>query len=148
VREYETVFILHSQVDEAGIDRNIEAVKQTIVDGKGEVAGVYKWGRRRLAYQIRKSNDGFYTLIRFKAEPAVLRELDRRFNINESVLRFQTTLAVGDPAAPDFRGRERRPERGRMRGDDRHGDDFSGGFDDGDRLGDDGPGDEDTRARR
>lgn len=143
MREYETVFILHPQVDEAGIERNIEAVKQTIVDGKGEVAGVYKWGRRRLAYQIRKVSDGFYTLIRFKAEPAVLRELDRRFNINESILRYQTTLAVGDPAAPDFRGRERRPERGRGHGDDRHGGDFSGAFDDGDDGGDD-----DTDVRR
>lgn len=134
MREYETVFILHPQADDAALDREIETVQQIITDGKGEVSGVYKWGRRKLAYPIRKAHDGIYTLIRYKAEAPVLREIDRRFKINESVLRHLTVHAVGDPNAPDIRSRERRGERGdRDRGD--RGDRYRGrgdrrGFDD------------------
>lgn len=111
MREYETVFILHPQVDDAGVDREIEAVKQTIEDGQGEVTGIHKWGRRRLAYMIRKATEGTYTLIRFHANPGVLKELDRRYKINESVLRHLTVYAVGEPTLRDFRRGDRRGGR-------------------------------------
>jgi small subunit ribosomal protein S6 len=111
-------------VDDPGVDREIETVKKTIEDAKGEVTGVHKWGRRRLAYTIRKVNEGIYTLIRFRAEADVLRELDRRYKLNESVLRHLTIHAVGEPTLRDFR-RDRRPIRpsgpGRGRGRGREG---------------------------
>lgn len=110
MREYETVFILRPKMDDAGIEKEIDAVKKTIQDGKGEVTGVHKWGRRKLAYTIRKANEGIYTLIRFSAEPDVLRELDRKYKINESILRHLTLHAVGEPTLRDFR-RERRAGR-------------------------------------
>lgn len=110
MREYETVFILRPKMDDAGIEKEIDAVKKTIQDGKGEVTGVHKWGRRKLAYTIRKANEGIYTLIRFRSEPDVLRELDRRYKINESILRHLTLHAEGDPMLRDFR-RERRSGR-------------------------------------
>lgn len=148
MREYETVFILHPQVDEAGIEREIGAITQTITDGKGEVSGVYKWGRRRLAYPIGKVNDGTYTLVRFRADASVLRELDRRYKINESILRHMTVHAVGDPTAPELRSRGLRPDRPRGRGGDRREDGYGGGvFDD---SGDDehlGGRDDDDRQR-
>ncbi len=128
VKEYETVFILHPEVDEAGIEREIEAVRKTIVDGQGEVTGVYKWGRRKLAYPILKVNEGFYTLIRFRSEAEVLKELDRRYKLNESVLRHLTVHSSGEPNPPEYRPRERRGERrggrhgGRGRGEGRFSD--------------------------
>ena len=111
MREYETVFILHPDVDEAGIEREIEAVRKTIEEGQGEVAGVYKWGRRKLAYQIQKVNEGFYTLIRFRSGAEVLKELDRRYKLNESILRHLTVHSSGEPNPPDYRPRERRGDR-------------------------------------
>ncbi len=111
MREYETVFILHPKVDESGIDREIESVKQIIADGKGELVGVYKWGRKKLAYQIRKVGEGFYVLARFHAEPDVLKELDRSFKLNEKVLRHLTVIASSEPFPPDLRGRDRRGQR-------------------------------------
>lgn len=112
VREYETVFILHPKVDEAGIENEIAAVKKIIADGKGELVGVQKWGRRKLAYKIRKAYEGFYVLVRFKSGPDVLKELDRIFRLNEMVLRNLTILSAGGPFPPDLRGRERRGHRG------------------------------------
>ena len=115
MKEYETVFIMHPQVDEAGIEKQIEEIRSVVTEGPGEVTGVYKWGRRKLAYPIRKVHDGFYTLIRFRAGADVLRELDRRYKLNEMVLRQLTVASVGEPTPPDHRGRDRRIERGRGR---------------------------------
>jgi small subunit ribosomal protein S6 len=125
VREYETVFILHPKVDDAGIDREIEAVKKTIGDGKGELIGVHKWGRRKMAYPIRKAADGFYVIVRFKSGSETLPELDRKFRINESVLRSLTVISPGGEWPPDLKSRERRPPRGDGRSRDRR----SGGRD-------------------
>ena len=119
MREYETVFILHPKVDDAGIDREIEGVKKTIGNGQGEVVGVHKWGRRKLAYPIRRASDGFYIILRFKSDAGVLLELDRRFRINESVLRALTVISPGGEWPPDLRSRERRPPRGDGRFRDR-----------------------------
>ena len=92
MREYETVFILHPKVDDAGIDREIESLKKTISDGKGELVGVHKWGRRKLAYPIQRAHEGFYVIARFQSDAAVLTELERRFRLNESVLRNLTAI--------------------------------------------------------
>ncbi len=117
MREYETVFVLHPQVDDAGIEKQIEEIRKTVTGGQGEVTGVYKWGRRKLAYPIRKVNEGFYTLVRFRCGADVLHELDRRYKLNESILRHLTVSSVGDPTPPpDHRLRDRRGERGRPRG--------------------------------
>lgn len=113
MKEYETVFVMHPQVDDAGIEKQIEELRGVVTGGGGEVTGVYKWGRRKLAYTIGKVHDGFYTLVRFRSEADVLRELDRRYKLNEMVLRHLTVASVGEPTAPDHRGRDRRMDRGR-----------------------------------
>jgi small subunit ribosomal protein S6 len=112
VKEYETVFILHPKVDDAGIEKQIASFKQTVSDGQGEMVGVHKWGRRKLAYQIRKANEGFYVLARFRSNPEVLVTLDRKFKIDETVLRYLTVMSPGDAFPPDLKGRERRGYRG------------------------------------
>ena len=113
MREYETVFVLHPKVDEAGIEREIGAVTQTIEDAKGEMIGVHKWGRKKLAYQIQKVNDGFYVLLRFNsAQPTLLKDLDRHFKLNEQILRHLTVISPGGDWPPELRGRERRMGRG------------------------------------
>ncbi len=112
MKEYETVFILHPKVDDAGIEKQIASFKQTVSDGQGEMVGVHKWGRRKLAYQIRKASDGFYVLARFRSNPDVLVALDRKFKIDETVLRHLTVMSPGDAFPPDLKGRERRGYRG------------------------------------
>lgn len=113
VREYETVFILHPKVDEGGIEREIGAVTQTIEGAKGEMIGVHKWGRKKLAYPIQKANEGFYVLLRFNSEqPELLKDLDRHFKLNEQVLRHLTVISPGGDWPPELRGRERRAPRG------------------------------------
>jgi small subunit ribosomal protein S6 len=95
LREYETVFILHPSSEEARVEEEIEGVRQTILAGSGEIVQVDRWGRRRMAYGIRKVNEGIYTLIRFRSDPGVLTDLERRYRLREDVMRHLTVVAQG-----------------------------------------------------
>ena len=96
VRTYETVFItVPTLTDEE--DRGVVDALATIVsDGGGVFTANDRMGRRRLAYPIKKFEDGVYTRFLFDSEPAVPKELDRRLRINDKVIRHMTVLLEPD----------------------------------------------------
>jgi small subunit ribosomal protein S6 len=82
-------------------------LQESLVTLGGEVASADDWGRRRLVFDIRKQREGHYLLVQARATPVVMREYERQLKLNESVLRFLTTVVVerrrqaasGEPAA-------------------------------------------------
>lgn len=100
MREYETTIVLDPTLDDTRVNQEIEGVGNIISQGGGEVLEVWRWGRRRLAYEIRKRRDGIYTVIRFRSERGVLEELERRFRLNESLMRHQIVRSTGPIATP------------------------------------------------
>ena len=105
--KYETTFILEPGFDEGRINEEIERVSQWISDLGGEVLEVQRWGKKRLAYEIEKKRDGIYTLVLYHGVGAMVKEIERRLRLNESVMRVLTvihvppelTVAKADPAA-------------------------------------------------
>ena len=87
MRKYETIFILHPSLDEEAVKANIEKFKGVIENGWGTIENVDFWGKRKLAYEIAKVNEGFYTLINFEANTELPKELDRVFRITDGVIR-------------------------------------------------------------
>ena len=87
MRKYETIFILHPSLDEEAVKTNIEKFKGVIENGGGTIENVDFWGKRKLAYEIAKVNEGFYTLINFEANTELPKELDRVFRITDGVIR-------------------------------------------------------------
>ena len=87
MRKYETIFILHPSLDEEAVKANIEKFKGVIENGGGTIENVDFWGKRKLAYEIAKVNEGFYTLINFEANTELPTELDRVFRITDGVIR-------------------------------------------------------------
>ena len=87
MRKYETIFILHPSLDEEAVKANIEKFKGVIENGGGTLENVDFWGKRQLAYEIAKVNEGFYTLINFEANTELPKELDRVFRITDGVIR-------------------------------------------------------------
>ena len=87
MRKYETIFILHPSLDEEAVKANIEKFKGVIENGGGTIENVDFWGKRKLAYEIAKVNEGFYTLINFEANTELPKELDRVFRITDGVIR-------------------------------------------------------------
>ncbi|WP_081236197.1 30S ribosomal protein S6 [Streptomyces viridosporus] len=87
MRHYEVMVILDPDLEERAVSPLIENFLSVVRDGGGKVEKVDTWGRRRLSYEIKKKPEGIYSVIDLQAEPAVVKELDRQMNLNESVLR-------------------------------------------------------------
>ena len=89
-RTYEIMFIVRPDVEEADLDKLIEGFSENVTDGGGEVKSVEKMGRRRLAYTVRKFNDGFYVLLIVAAQGSLITEIERRLRVSEQVIKFIT----------------------------------------------------------
>ena len=89
-RTYEIMFIVRPDVEEADLDKLIEGFQKNVTDGGGEIRSTEKMGRRRLAYTVRKFNDGFYVLLIVLAPGALITEIERRLRVSEPVIKFIT----------------------------------------------------------
>jgi small subunit ribosomal protein S6 len=89
-RTYEIMFIVRPDVEEADLDKLIEGFSGNITSGGGEVKSVEKMGRRRLAYTVKKFNDGFYVLLNVAAPGNLIAEIERRLRVSEPVIKFIT----------------------------------------------------------
>ena len=97
---YETTFILEPGLDEAKANEEVDKVSQWIRDGGGEVIDVQRWGKRRLAYEINKKRDGVYTHVLHKSPGELVKDIERRLRLNESVMRVLTVIHVPQPEVP------------------------------------------------
>ena len=84
------MFILRPDVDEEDVDKLIAGFSTTVTIGGGAVKTVEKLGRRKLAYMVRKFNDGNYVLLTIEAGGPVVLELERRLRVTEPVIKFIT----------------------------------------------------------
>jgi small subunit ribosomal protein S6 len=87
MREYEVMVIFDPDTEERTVQPTLEKHLKVITKGGGTVDNLDIWGRRRLAYEIRKKSEGIYAVINVTAEPSDVKELDRQFAINESIMR-------------------------------------------------------------
>jgi small subunit ribosomal protein S6 len=87
MREYEVMVIFDPDTEERTVQPTLEKHLRVITKGGGTVDNLDVWGRRRLAYEIRKKSEGIYAVINLTAEPNDVKELDRQFTINESIMR-------------------------------------------------------------
>ena len=87
MRKYEVMVIMDPDTDERTVQPTLEQYLTVITKGGGTVDSLDIWGRRRLAYEIQKKPEGIYAVINLTANPADVKELDRQFSINESVMR-------------------------------------------------------------
>jgi len=87
VRAYEVMVILDPSLEERTVEPSLDKYLNVIRKDGGSVESVDVWGRRRLAYEIKKQAEGIYAVINLTAEPATVKELDRQLGLNDSVLR-------------------------------------------------------------
>jgi len=101
LRRYETILIAHVDLSEDELSSLIARYGTIVTGQKGILVKVERWGKRRLAYMIKKQARGFYILIDYAGESAVVNELERNLKINDKILKFMTVLKddAVDPAA-------------------------------------------------
>jgi small subunit ribosomal protein S6 len=89
-RVYEVMFIVRPDAAEEDVDKLIAGFSENVTKGGGVVKTVEKMGKRKLAYMVRKFNDGNYVLLTIEANGAVVLELERRLRVTEPVIKFIT----------------------------------------------------------
>ena len=87
MRKYEIVVIIDPDVDERQVSPLMDKHLKTITEAGGTVDNTDVWGKRRLAYEIRKKPEGVYVVLNVTAEPATGKEMDRLMTIDEQIMR-------------------------------------------------------------
>ena len=102
VREYETIYILRGDVDPDTADKVAGRVAEVVEREKGKLVKVENWGRRKLAYDIKKQKRGVYTYVKYLGGGSLVNELERNLRLLDSVIRYQTVLLREDMLAEDI----------------------------------------------
>jgi small subunit ribosomal protein S6 len=101
VRDYEVVYIFDTQLTEERIGEKLERYHQLLTSGgAGEITAVDHWGRRALAYPIRKQTNGYYVVAQMRSGSEALPEFERLLKLDEELLRYLVVLNEGEPTAP------------------------------------------------
>ena len=90
MNQYETVFILTPVLSDDQAKETVAKFKKLLTDNGAEIVNEEAWGMKKLAYQIQKKTSGFYNLLQFKAEPALIDKLEVAYRRDEKVIRFMT----------------------------------------------------------
>ena len=98
-RRYETMIVLRTDLQEAGVKEQAERVRKLLETQGAVVAGVHEWGLRELAYIIQKERRGYYLLAEYTGSAAAVAELERTLKLSDVVLRF-VTIRQDDDAPP------------------------------------------------
>jgi len=95
-KEYETIYILRSDVDADTADKVQGRVVEVVAREAGKLLKVEAWGRRRLAYPVAKQKKGVYVYVKYIGKGGLVQEVERNLKLQESVLKFQTVLVTED----------------------------------------------------
>lgn len=88
---YETLLIFDPRLTEEEVTALLTKLQETLTALGGQVVKAESWGKRRLAYDIRKQREGTYAVLESRAEPPIVKEFERQLKLNEQVLRYFTT---------------------------------------------------------
>lgn len=90
MRIYEELFIVRADATEEEVEPVIDLVKNVVTQAGGTIDKTEKWGTRKLAYRVKKQNEGQYVLVQFTAAAETVKELERRLRVSDLVIKFLT----------------------------------------------------------
>ena len=102
MRRYETIFILRTNAGEDEINRVVESTSKIILDEKGTIIELDKWGMKKLAYLIKKESLGYYVYCDYAGTPAAVSEIERKFRIDDTVLKYMTIKTAASITEEDI----------------------------------------------
>ena len=87
---YESAVLINAALEEDQIQSLISRIKELISSNDGEITDIEDWGRKRLAYMIKKSKIGYYIIFQFNAYPQIISTLEKFYKLDENILRYLT----------------------------------------------------------
>ena len=100
MKVYETTYIIDAQLEDSAIEERIQRITDFLSSRAQEVIQIDRWGERRLAYEIKKRQQGYYVFMQCQAESTVVSELEQMFRLDEGILRYLTVISR-PPAAEE-----------------------------------------------
>ncbi len=113
MRIYEELFIVKPEAPDEEIDPFLEQLKTVVTNAGGTVDKVDKWGKRKLAYRVRKFREGNYVLMQFSAGAAAVKEFERRLRVSDLVIKFLTVRIDENLKRLEKRKKQREKRAGR-----------------------------------
>jgi small subunit ribosomal protein S6 len=95
-KEYETIYILRSDVDTESAEKVQHRVSEVVDREQGKLVKVEAWGRRKLAYPVGKQKKGVYVYVKYVGKGGLVQELERNLKLQDPVIKFQTVLVRDD----------------------------------------------------
>ena len=100
-RRYETVYIFDGSLEEAQVNEKLNRFHALLTkDSKGTIGNVSHWGKRTLAYRLKKKETGYYVVAQYETDGTLLAEYERAVKLDEGVLRYLVVIAPPEPARP------------------------------------------------
>ena len=96
MKKYELALVVSAKVEDEVRQAVVDRAKEAITSLGGQITNVDEWGKKQLAYEIQKMNEGFYYFIQFDAETTMPGELEQRLRIMDNVLRYLVVNAEQD----------------------------------------------------
>ncbi|HLG31663.1 MAG TPA: 30S ribosomal protein S6 [Ignavibacteriaceae bacterium] len=93
---YESAVLINAGLEDNQIDLIINRIKETISNNGGEIREIENWGRKRLAYVVKKNKLGYYAIFRFDSPPDLISKLERFYQLDENILRYLTISLNSD----------------------------------------------------
>lgn len=87
---YESAVLINAALEDEQIQAIVSHIKEIILNSDGKIIEIEDWGRKRLAYVIKKSKIGYYVIFRFNALPNVNSKLEKFYKLDENILRYLT----------------------------------------------------------
>ena len=88
MNKYELAVVVNAQIDDEARTATVDRVKELVTRFGGTVNDVEEWGKKKLAYEIQKMNEGFYYFVHFDAEGEAISEIESRMRIMDNVIRY------------------------------------------------------------
>ncbi|MFQ6092886.1 MAG: 30S ribosomal protein S6 [bacterium] len=94
---YEETIVIDGSLENEGIEAEVKKIEGLIQAHGGTISDINRWGRRKLAYPIRRKGQGYYVVVRFEAEGSSVAELERELELDETVLRYLNIAVKQEP---------------------------------------------------
>ena len=92
MRSYEVMLAINPQLENEELDPLLDKVKKLITQAKGEITKTNKWGKRKLAYEIKNFTEAIYVVLNFDVDEKIVAEFERVLKLEEKVIRYLLTL--------------------------------------------------------
>lgn len=91
-RTYESVVLINAALEDDQIEVTLSKIQESITTHGGDIVEVDRWGRKRLAYPVKKAKSGYYAIFRYNSSPDQIGIIERNFRLDENIYRYLTIV--------------------------------------------------------